>query len=75
MAYTTTMWLSFGETLAAISGALTGLLFVAVSVKGTVLTGSRSLSSRRKPWHTCSPTIRVSGGCLRKTSSRTSRAE
>jgi cation transport ATPase len=46
VAYTTTMWLSFGEALAAISGALTGLLFVAVSVKGNVLTESRPLSSR-----------------------------
>jgi hypothetical protein len=46
VAYTTTMWLSFGEALAAVSGALTGLLFVAVSVKGNVLTASRTLSSR-----------------------------
>ena len=40
------MWLSFGEALAAVAGALTGLLFVALSVKGNVLAGSRSLSSR-----------------------------
>jgi hypothetical protein len=40
------MWLGFGEALAAVSGALTGLLFVAVSVKSDVLAGSRSLSSR-----------------------------
>jgi len=40
------MWLGFGGALAAVAGALTGLLFVALSVKGDVLSGSRSLSSR-----------------------------
>jgi len=44
--YTAAMWLSFGDALAAVAGALTGLLFVAVSVKGDVLTSSRSLRSR-----------------------------
>jgi hypothetical protein len=44
--YTTAMWLSFGEALAAVAGALTGLLFVALSVKGEVLAASLSLSSR-----------------------------
>jgi hypothetical protein len=44
--YATAMWLSFGEALAAVAGALTGLLFVALSVKSEVLAASRSLSSR-----------------------------
>ena len=46
MRYATAMWLSFGEALAAVAGALTGLLFVAVSVKSGVLAASLSLSSR-----------------------------
>jgi hypothetical protein len=44
--YTTAAWLSFGEALAAVAGALTGLLFVAVSVKGAPLAASLSLRSR-----------------------------
>ncbi len=40
------MWFSFGEALAAVAGALTGLLFVAVSVKGTALSALPSLRSR-----------------------------
>jgi hypothetical protein len=44
--YTPAIWLGFGEALAAVAGALTGLLFVALSVKGEVLAASRSLSSR-----------------------------
>ena len=46
MGYATAMWLGFGEALAAVAGALTGLLFVALSVRGAVLAASRSLSSR-----------------------------
>ena len=46
MGYTTAMWLGFGEALAAVARALTGLLFVALSVKSDVLAASRSLSSR-----------------------------
>ena len=46
MGYATAMWLSFGEALGAVAGALTGLLFVAVSVKSGVLAGSLSLRSR-----------------------------
>ena len=46
MGYTTAPWAGFGEALAAVAGALTGLLFVALSVKGDVLAASRSLTSR-----------------------------
>ncbi|HUK72617.1 MAG TPA: hypothetical protein VLW50_28280 [Streptosporangiaceae bacterium] len=46
MGYSTAMWAGFGEALAAVAGALTGLLFVALSVKGDVLAASRRLSSR-----------------------------
>jgi hypothetical protein len=44
--YSTAMWLSFGEAIAAVAGTLTGLLFVAVSVNSAALARSRSLSSR-----------------------------
>ena len=46
MGYTTTAWLSFGEAVAAVAGALTGLLFVALSVRSDTVSASRSLSSR-----------------------------
>ena len=46
MGYTTAAWVGFGEALAAVAGALTGLLFVALSVRGDVVAASRSLSSR-----------------------------
>jgi hypothetical protein len=44
--YATAMWTGFGEGLAGVSGALTGLLFVAVSVKSDVLAASPDLASR-----------------------------
>ena len=46
MGYTTAPWAGFGEARAAVAGMLTGLLFVALSVKSDVLAASRSLSSR-----------------------------
>jgi hypothetical protein len=40
------MWHDFGVTIGSLAGALTGLLFVAVSIKSETLAKSRSLSSR-----------------------------
>jgi hypothetical protein len=39
-------WVTFGGAVAAVAGALTGLLFVALSVKGAALSQSRPLRSR-----------------------------
>jgi hypothetical protein len=44
--YLPEMWHDFAVTVAGLAGALTGLLFVAVSIKSDVLASSRSLSSR-----------------------------
>jgi hypothetical protein len=40
------LWRDFGGTVGGLSGALTGLLFVAVSIKSDVLGRSQSLASR-----------------------------
>jgi hypothetical protein len=40
------MWRDFAVTVGGLSGALTGLLFVAVSIKSEALARSRSLASR-----------------------------
>jgi hypothetical protein len=46
MGYLPEMWHDFGVTVGGLAGALTGLLFVAVSIKSETLAKSRSLSSR-----------------------------
>ena len=46
MGYLPGMWHDFGVTVGGLAGALTGLLFVAVSIKSDTLAKSRSLSSR-----------------------------
>ena len=46
MGYLPGMWRDFGVTVAGLAGALTGLLFVAVSLKSEALARSRSLSFR-----------------------------
>jgi hypothetical protein len=40
------MWHDFGVTIGSLAGALTGLLFVAVSIKSDTLSKSVSLGSR-----------------------------
>jgi len=44
--YQPVLWHDFGVTIGGLAGALTGLLFVAVSIKSGILAKSRSLASR-----------------------------
>ena len=46
MNYQPALWHDFGVTIGGLAGALTGLLFVAVSIKSDLLAKSRSLASR-----------------------------
>lgn len=46
MGYAPAAWATFGGAVSAVAGALTGLLFVALSVKGTALAASPALISR-----------------------------
>jgi uncharacterized membrane protein len=46
VAYLPGMWHDFGVTIGGLAGALTGLLFVAVSIKSDALATSRSLRFR-----------------------------
>ena len=46
MGYLPSMWHDFGVTIGSLAGALTGLLFVAVSLKSEILAKSVSLRSR-----------------------------
>ena len=53
MGYSTAPLASFGEALAAVAGALTGLLFVALSVNSDALAASRSLRARATQTRRC----------------------
>jgi hypothetical protein len=46
MAYQPELWKDFGVAVVGLAGALTGLLFVAVSIKSDALARSRSLTAR-----------------------------
>src|ERR1700748_3226582 len=46
MGYKPSDWVNFGVAVAGVAGALTGLLFVAVSVRSSVLSTTRNLRFR-----------------------------
>ena len=50
MGYLPEMWRDFGVTVGGLAGALTGLLFVAVSIKSEVLARRARAASRCYAW-------------------------
>ena len=69
MGYLPVLWRDFGESVAGLAGALTGLLFVAVSIKSDVPARSRSLASRAHtpvlvliPWRAAGVTLPARAG-------------